>query len=118
MKIRKRNKQWIEHYRRLGEYHECFGTGNSLNGYWPYSENGVSADQAFAIRESTGKTVKTNAPDGITVLTAGKKLHGMTVEMWAEDRATGCLCKAELMEYCDGVPGLFEEVEKRKYDFV
>lgn len=37
--------------------------------------------------------------------------------MWAQDRAEALLPLAELKEYCNEVPGLLEEVERRKVDY-
>lgn len=116
MKIRSRNRKWILHYSRLGRGNENFGTGNASNGFWPEGEN--SSVQAFAENESNGRIVGCRNQQDINRMVAGKKIHGINVEMWAQDRAAGVLSKAELLEYCNEVPGLFEEVERRKWDFV
>ena len=37
------------------------------------------------------------------------------VDMWAKDWAGGLLSKAEIVEYCDGVDGMYEEVYRLKW---
>jgi len=111
-KIRSKARKWIIHYFRLGL--------DALNFQerWPTRNDGVSAVQAFAKKESTGEVYATKCPQTIAALTAGKRVHGMTVDMWAQDRAAGMLPKDELREYCNEVPGLFEEVERLKWKYI
>ena len=108
MKIKPKNRRWILHYFRNGGGHEGFRDP------WERSEDGVSAVQAFAIFEATGKRCPCK-DDAIDRLTAGKKIHGMNVDMWAEDWANGLLCAAEVKEYCNEVDGMYEEVYKTKW---
>ncbi len=110
IKIKQKNRKWILHYNRLGRNHENFGVSNGMNGYWPQEDDGVSSVQAFAHKESSGKLVATKCPESIARLTAGKAIHGMTVQMWAEDWNSGMLPDRELREYCNEVPGLYDEV--------
>ena len=119
MKIRNKNRKWILHYHRLGCGAETFGVNSSsgVGDTWPISPQGISGVQAFARLEATGKKEPTRHPQTIQRLTAGKKVHGITVEMWAQDRAEALLPLAELKEYCNEVPGLLEEVERRKVDY-
>ena len=117
IKIKAKNRRWILHYNRIGRGHENFGLNNSINGTWPESPDGVSATQAFAKSESQGRRVETKNPESIARLTAGKKIHGLTVEMWAKDRANCLMSKEELRECCNDVPGLYEEVERLKANY-
>lgn len=109
IKIKPKTRKWILHYHQCGLNHENF------RDEWPIDKNGVSAVEAFFIFESTGKKIATKCPITMSRLTAGKKLHGITVDMWAQDRAGGFLCKDKLVEMCNDLPGLFEEVEKIKW---
>lgn len=116
MKIRPKNRKWILHYHRMGVGSENFGC-NYMPGAgdeWPISPDGVSAVQAFAEHESSGRVLPTRCPLTMQRLTAGKRVHGVTVDMWAQDRAAAMLSLAELEEYCNEVPGLLEEVERLK----
>ena len=119
MKIRSKNRKWILHYYRLGFGAENFGA-NYMRGFgdtWPIDPDGISGVQAFAVFEATGEKKPTKHPGVIQKLTAGKKAHGITIEMWAQDRAEALLSKAELKEYCYDVPGLLDEVERRKINY-
>ncbi len=94
------------HFNRLGRGHENFADK------WPSGD--ASSVQAFATKESTGRIIGTKS-SSINRLTAGKKIHGLMVDMWAKDWAEGLICKAEVKEYCNDVDGMFEEVEKIKW---
>lgn len=119
MKIRPKNRKWILHYYRMGADHEQFGCNymEGISESWPIDPNGVSAVQAFAEYESSGKRLPTRHAKAIQRLTAGKKIHGLNVQMWAQDRAEALLSKRELKEYCNDVPGLLEEVERQKVEY-
>lgn len=114
IKIRSKNRKWLLWYHHLGTGSENFGCNNSLNGIWPFDPDGASAVQAFAAFESQGVQIPTKCPTTIARLTAGKVVHGITVQAWAQDRARGMLSKLELEVYTNKVPGLFEEVENQK----
>lgn len=111
-KIRSKARKWIIHYFRIGL------RSMNFQEKWPSCSDGASGVQAFAVRESTGKVFPTRCPVSIAALTAGKRVHGITVDMWAQDRASGLLPKYELKEYCNEVPGLFEEVERLKWKYI
>lgn len=111
MKIREKNRKWIIHYHRLGIGHENFSSE------WPLDENGMSAVQSFGMFESTGVIHATNCPQTMRRLTAGKKLHGINVDMYAQDRASAMMPMDELKEVCNELPGMLEEVERLKVEY-
>lgn len=52
-----------------------------------FDASGVSAYEAFLSFESEGKLLPTTEPERLEALLTGKKIHGMTVQMMAEDFA-------------------------------
>ena len=108
MKIRDKNRKWLIHYNRLGIGHENFSID------WPFDANGMTGVQAFAVFESTGVKHATRSPETIRRLTAGKKLHGINVDMYAQDRASAMMSMDELKGICNELPGMLEEVERLK----
>lgn len=119
MKIRSKNRKWILHYHHLGRGAENFGVNfmEGISDEWPIDPKGISAVQAFATFESTGLMKPTRNPETIQRLTAGKAIHGVTIKLWAQDRAECLMTLAELKEYCNEVPSLLEEVETLKMSF-
>ena len=100
----------------MGTGSEDFGCNfmEGISDTWEILKEGVSAVQAFATYESKGVMLPCRHPKEIQRLTAGKRVHGMTVDQWAQDRAEGMMSIAQLKEYCNEVPMLFEEVERLK----
>jgi len=111
MKIKLKTRKWLLHYHRNGCCHENF------SGNWPFREDGVSAVQAFVSYESTGKILPTKCPQTMDRLLAGKKVHGINIDMYARDRADGFLSVKELKEICNELPKMFEEVERMKVKY-
>ena len=108
MKIRPKNRKWILYFWRLGKDHENFREK------WEHSKDGDSGVQCFMEKESTGikQPCRCNSIDR---LTSGKKIHGLMVDMIAKDWAEGLICKDEVVEYCNHVPNLYEEIYWTKW---
>lgn len=113
-RIKARTRKWLIHYHRMGNDARNFGQSNGMNGYWPISPSGVSGVRAFHHYESTGEVLPTRCPRSIEALTAGKAMHGMTIKMWAEDWLNCLITPYEIKKWCNGVPGMFNEVEQAK----
>lgn len=80
-----------------------------------FDPNGPSGIMAFHILESEGRVVPTKEPLEFELFTVGKKLHGLTVEMAAEDFAISRILMANEIKslYPDWVANeIFSQAEK------
>lgn len=104
MRIKSKTRKWLLHYYRIGFSHENFAPS------WPEDADGASSLEAFIGYESRG--IKLPVRDSTTIkrIMAGKRVHGITVDMWARDFADRYITREELKRMCNDVPSLYEEV--------
>jgi len=103
--MKKKTRKWVLYFHRLGNDH--------LNFADEFPSGDAGGVEAFMAKESCGETIGTDS-EVARALTAGKKIHGLMVDMIAEDWAKCLTNKEEVLEFCNGVPNLYEEIYKTK----
>ncbi len=85
-----------------------------------FSENGISAKEAFYFWDSQGKIKATNEPKMLHKIIKTKGSINLHIKMYAEDRAKGLLCRSDIEDIAKefGAPQWFiDAIERQKTNY-